>query len=152
LEEYQKLDEGDASLQKWKESLGLSQTSGGPAKVVVSKLTLQTDSPFPLFVDFAGQPKDRWVIKEGCPVKVNLDFQVLNGIVTGLRYMHLVKRLGIKVDKSEEMLGSYPPGTFERVIDLGEMPSGLLARGVYDVVRLLYPSLTNILQDECCGG
>jgi len=137
LEEYVKLDANDVSLTKWKASLGLGAASGGPARVVVSKFALQTDSPYPLFVEFQGKPKDRWIIKEACPVKLALHFNVQNGIVTGLRYMHLVKRMGIKVDKSEEMLGSYPPGEFERVIDLGEMPSGMLSRGVYDVTSVV---------------
>lgn len=37
-------------------------------------------------------------------------------VVSGLKYLHVVKRKGIKMDKMEEMMGSYGPSadTYEK--------------------------------------
>lgn len=48
-------------------------------------------------------------IKEGVEYSVGITFNVEGAIVSGLRYLHIAKRSGIKVDKSEAMLGSYGP-------------------------------------------
>lgn len=43
------------------------------------------------------------VIKEGVLYKVRIRFRVQHEIITGLRYLQLVKRKGLKVDKSDEV-------------------------------------------------
>merc|ERR1712196_278349 len=74
----------------------------------------------------------------GCNYRFQVSFKVQNEIVSGLKYKQVVKRKGIQVDKTEEMLGSYGPDlekvntimlpkrTFETA------PSGMLARGTYE--------------------
>ena len=48
----------------------------------------------------------------------------------------MVKRAGIKVDRAEEMVGSYGPAAdpYEKKFPMEEAPSGMLARGTYHVV------------------
>ena len=86
-----------------------------------------------------------------------MTFQVDHGIISGLRYLHIVKRSGIKgkayygftlkfsltaryllVDKLEQMLGSYGPSQdgkpYTKNFDPEESPSGMIARsGTYNV-------------------
>ena len=55
-------------------------------------------------------------------------------IVLGLKYISTTTRRGIRVDKDQVMIGSYPPAaepvtfTFPEIQDV---PSGMLARGTY---------------------
>jgi len=61
---------------------------------------------------------------------------VNNSIISGVRYIHIVKRAGVKVDKLEQMLGSYAPNVnpHTKNFDPEESPSGMLARsGTYNV-------------------
>ena len=66
-------------------------------------------------------------------------FRVQHEIITGLKYLHSVKRGGLRVDKVEEPLGSYAPNTvenpyYERKFTEVEAPSGMIARGTYSAV------------------
>jgi hypothetical protein len=56
-------------------------------------------------------------------------------VISGLKYIHVVKRMGMKVDKQEEMLGSYGPNPtpYEKKFPTEEAPSGMLVRGKYYV-------------------
>ena len=42
---------------------------------------------------------------------MRVQFRVQHEVISGLRYLQLVKRKGIKVDRSDEMMGSYAPNT-----------------------------------------
>ena len=47
---------------------------------------------------------------QGC--RSQLSFRVQNELVAGLKYRHVVKKMGmVPVDKSDHMLGSFAPGT-----------------------------------------
>ncbi|KAH7916316.1 immunoglobulin E-set [Hygrophoropsis aurantiaca] len=149
-EEYAKLDAEDESLARWKASLGITGAAGndtsGP-KVTV--LTLELDSPtlpagkrivFNLSdtAKLADTKKNPIVIKEGVEYNVRITFKVNHSIISGVRYMQLVKRAGVKVDKMEQMLGSYGPHPkgepYTKNFDPEESPSGMLARsGSYNV-------------------
>ena len=61
--------------------------------------------------------------------------RIQNDVVSGLKYLHGVKRAGIRVDKMEEMLGSYSPSPqpYEKKFLPEEAPSGMMARGKYQV-------------------
>ncbi|KAF6762377.1 rho GDP-dissociation inhibitor [Ephemerocybe angulata] len=78
-------------------------------------------------------------IKEGVEYNVRIAFKVNHSIISGVRYLQVVKRSGITVDKLEQMLGSYGPNTKEtpfylKNFDSEESPSGMLARtGTYHV-------------------
>ncbi|KAJ3393764.1 hypothetical protein HDU84_001171 [Entophlyctis sp. JEL0112] len=74
-------------------------------------------------------------IKEGVEYRLKVKFRVNHDVVSGLKYMHVVKRSGLKVDKADEMLGSYGPSAdvYEKKFPIEEAPSGMLARGRYSV-------------------
>ncbi|KAK7695526.1 hypothetical protein QCA50_000162 [Cerrena zonata] len=150
VDEYATLDAEDESLARWKASLGIVPGASTPASgPQVSVLTLELASPtLPsgkhLRMDVQSPAsleevkKNPFVIKEGVEYNVRITFKVNHGICSGVRYMQVVKRAGVKVDKMEQMLGSYgahPKGeAYTKNFDPEESPSGMLARsGTYHV-------------------
>ncbi|KAF9557233.1 E set domain-containing protein [Agrocybe pediades] len=150
-DEYAKLDAEDESLARWKASLGIvpgaaAAPATGP-KVTV--LTLELASPtlpagreivFDLrdTARLADTKKNPIIIKEGVEYNVRITFKVNHSIISGVRYIQLVKRAGVKVDKMEQMLGSYGPAPdgkpYVKNFDPEESPSGMIARsGTYNV-------------------
>lgn len=132
------------SLKKWKESLGLKAegtASDDPRKVVVLSLSLEVADREDVTVDLSTADAieklktTTIVIKEGCTYRLKIKFKVQNDVISGLKYLQVVKRKGIKVDKLEEMLGSYGPAAepYEKKFLPEEAPSGLIARGHYEV-------------------
>ncbi|KAF8558840.1 E set domain-containing protein [Imleria badia] len=150
-EEYAKLDAEDESLARWKASLGIvpGVTSGDANQPKVTVVTLELDSPtlpagkqlvFDLAdtAKLADTKKNPIIIKEGVEYNVRITFKVNHSIISGVRYLQVVKRAGIKVDKLEQMLGSYGPHpngeAYIKNFDPEESPSGVLARsGSYTV-------------------
>ncbi|KAI9138121.1 immunoglobulin E-set [Paraphysoderma sedebokerense] len=149
IEELAKLDDNDESLKKWKESLGLAAgaatTSTGPKddprKVVVLSLAMEVNGREDVVLDLSSPAKleavrkQPIIIKEGIEYRLKIKFRIQHELVSGLKYLQAVKRKGIRVDTTEEMLGSYGPNTdpYEKKFILEEAPSGMLARGTYDV-------------------
>ncbi|KAI8909428.1 hypothetical protein PhCBS80983_g00713 [Powellomyces hirtus] len=141
--ELAQLDAGDESLKKWKESLGLKAAVGpadDPRKVIVLSLGMESPGRPDVVVDLSPEGiaklKDQQMtIKEGVEYRLKVTFKVQHDVVSGLKYLHVVKRKGIRVDKMEEMLGSYGPANepYEKKFLTEEAPSGLLARGHYEV-------------------
>jgi len=151
MDEYAKLDANDESLARWKASLGIgaADAGGDTTKPKVTVLTLELHSqtlppgnqivlnPTDI-VRLADTKKNPIVIKEGVEYNVRITFKVNHSIVTGLRYIHVVKRSGVRVEKSERMLGSYSPSPtgdpYTKDFEPEESPSGMLARsGSYTV-------------------
>ncbi|SGZ54617.1 CIC11C00000001960 [Sungouiella intermedia] len=155
IDEYTKLDAEDESLAKWKASLGLSADSspypvkaGDKRTVVIVEMALtfpEDASMQPIVIpleDASGNTisKDiKFTIKEKSVYELQIKFRVQHEIITGLKYLHSVKKAGIRVDKLEEPLGSYAPNTkekpyYEKFLGAVEAPSGMLARGSYSAV------------------
>lgn len=147
VDEYATLDADDEALNKWKESLGLTGGSIGDPndkrKVVILEMTLHVDGQPPVVVDMeaAGAleklKSEPFVIKEKSKYHLSVKFRVQHEIVTGLKYLQSVKRAGIRLDKTQEVCGSYSPNTpdkpfYEKVFAEDEAPSGMLARGKYE--------------------
>ncbi|KAI0320639.1 rho GDP-dissociation inhibitor, partial [Amylostereum chailletii] len=148
VEEYTKLDANDESLARWKASLGLTEgaVAGDTSKpkVEVSYLELTSDS-LPagktIKVDVSTEEKRRILkenpiqVKEGAEYNVYITFNVNHSIVTGARYLQVVKRAGVKVEKIDAMLGSYGAQPEPRRVSVvnDEFPSGMIARGTYSV-------------------
>jgi len=150
VDEYAKMDANDESLKRWKESLGISEgatTAGeGPTLTV---LTLELESPTlpeskKIVIDvqdpakLADVKKNPITIKEGVEYNALITFRVNHSITSGVKYLQVVKRAGLKVDKLEQMVGSYgphPEGTpYTKAFPTEESPSGMLARsGSYHV-------------------
>jgi len=145
VEEYAKLDAEDESLARWKASLGITESAAkantGP-KITVLHLdlispTLPPGKSISLDAQRAAETsKNPITIKEGVEYHVRVTFKVNHSLVTGLRYLQVVKRAHIKVDKMEQMLGSYScrDESYTKDFDSEESPSGILARsGSYEV-------------------
>jgi len=142
------LDAEDESLNRWKASLGITPGATGAAatgpKVTVLALELHSPTlpPGKTLVMEVGNPnaaKTVFTIKEGVEYNVCIKFKVNHSIISGVRYIQVVKRAGVKVDKLEQMLGSYGPHpqgeAYAKNFDTEESPSGMLARsGTYNVV------------------
>lgn len=61
--------------------------------------------------------KDKpFTIKEGAHFRIKVVFQVHHEVLSGLKYLQVVKRKGVRVSKDEEMLGSYAPNTTDKPV------------------------------------
>ncbi|KAF9575591.1 hypothetical protein EC968_002527 [Mortierella alpina] len=138
LNEYEKLDADDEALRRWKESLGVKSTgvskADDPNNVKVLELRLVVDGRPDVILDLAQSEeelkKQSFTIKEGVEYRLMVKFRVQHEVVSGLKYIQVVKRHGIKVDKTEHMIGSYAANP---TFPVEEAPSGMMARGHYDV-------------------
>ncbi|KAJ7422738.1 rho GDP-dissociation inhibitor 1 [Pitangus sulphuratus] len=143
IQEIQELDKDDESLRKYKEALlGAVTVSADPnaPNVVVTKLTLVcATAPGPLELDLTGDlesyKKQAFVLKEGVEYRIKISFRVNREIVSGLKYIQHTFRKGVKIDKTEYMVGSYGPRAeeYEFLTPMEEAPKGMLARGSYNI-------------------
>jgi len=144
VDEYQNLDANDESLNKWKASLGLGVAAGpsdDPRKVVVEHLALEVRDRSDVILDIStpqaveAVKSHPFTIKEGVEYRLKVKFRIQHELVSGLKYLQVVKRKGIRVDKVEEMIGSYGPSaeSYEKKFIPEEAPSGFMARGSYSV-------------------
>ncbi|KAB5593387.1 Rho GDP-dissociation inhibitor [Ceratobasidium theobromae] len=142
--EYANLDAEDESLARWKASLGIAggDQGGGssqPAKFIVHSLFLTSptrEGDIVLNPNDPSTKNETITIKEGVEYSVGMTFTIENDVISGLRYLHVVKRAGIPVEKMEKMIGSYGPKDkpHEAKFLTEESPSGFMARsGSYEV-------------------
>ncbi|KAK6356548.1 hypothetical protein TWF718_000901 [Orbilia javanica] len=144
LDEYKNLDAEDESLNKWKASLGLGAAVGNPddpRTVVIEKLSLKVEGRPDIEVDFTkteltSLKNTPFVVKEKADYRIYVQFRVQHDVISGLKYIQVVKRKGIQVDKTEEMLGSYGPNNektpfYSKTLPIETAPDGLLGRGTY---------------------
>ncbi|EYE93972.1 rho GDP-dissociation inhibitor [Aspergillus ruber CBS 135680] len=150
IEEYTQLDQNDESLNRWKASLGLNSGEpigdpNDPRKCIIKSLALEVEGRSDVLIDLSAPGaldslKDKpFTIKEGATFRIKVVFQVHHEVLSGLKYLQVVKRKGIRVSKDEEMLGSYAPNTtgkvdYEKKFNTEEAPSGMMARGHYNAV------------------
>ncbi|KTF98422.1 hypothetical protein cypCar_00015500 [Cyprinus carpio] len=144
LQEIQELDKDDESLRKYKEALlgGCTVVAADPSvpNVQVTRLTLMCETaPAPLTLDLQGDlesfKKQSFVLKEGVEYRIKISFKVNKEIVSGLKYVQQTFRKGVKIDKTDYMVGSYGPrpDEYEFLTPLEEAPKGMLARGTYNI-------------------
>lgn len=144
LQEIQDLDQDDESLRKYKEALlGKAAQVADPSapNVEVTRMTLVCESaPHPLVLDLKGDldnfKKNPFVLKEGIEYRIKINFKVNKEIVSGLKYTQQTSRKGIKLDKSDYMVGSYgprPDEEYEFLTTMEESPKGMMARGTYTI-------------------
>lgn len=149
LQEYQELDKEDEAMNRWKASLGLNSGTPigqpGDPKCVIKSLALVVKGRNDVVIDLSSPgavdtlKNKPFNIKEGATFHIRAAFQVNHEVTSGLKYLQVVKRKGIRVSKDEEMLGSYAPNTTDKplyVKDFAEeeAPSGMLARGHYNAI------------------
>ncbi|KAK4070760.1 hypothetical protein Trihar35433_5227 [Trichoderma harzianum] len=149
LAEYNQMDAGDESLQRYKQSLGLGggkdiSDPSDPRVCIIIGLTMDSPGRPPVRLELEN-PKDReklekgFKIKEGVKFTMSAEFKVQHEILSGLHYVQVIKRQKIRVSKDSEMIGSYAPNTenqptYTKKFHEEEAPSGMLARGKYDAV------------------
>ncbi|KAF9926883.1 hypothetical protein BGZ65_007071 [Modicella reniformis] len=136
MNEYQTMDADDDALRRWKESLGVTSnaaTSDDPHNVIVLNLSLEVagrpDVVLDLTQSVEALKQHSFTIKEGIEYRIKVQFKVQQELVSGLKYVHVVKRKGLKGkyfwdDSVVRMYTNFAPE---------EAPSGMLARGHYDV-------------------
>ncbi|KAJ1727407.1 rho GDP dissociation inhibitor [Coemansia sp. Benny D160-2] len=139
------LDSQDESLNRWKESLGLNEEikvrfPDDQRTVIVQALVMQSEGK-EIVMDVSTPQaiknlQDKpLIIKEGVEYAFKIKFVVQREMVTGLKFLQHVKRVGLPMDKLEVMCGSYGPKfeDQERVFPSNSAPSGFMARGSYTV-------------------
>nr|CAG4644343.1 EOG090X0EJY [Lepidurus arcticus] len=158
LDEILATDQEDESLRKYKEALLGIATSAkivvalitfrlfiDPADarhVLVRRLALLSEGAPVMELDLTGDlsqlKKQTFTIKEGVSYRIRIDFHVQHEIVHGLKYVQKTYRSGIQVDKMSHMVGSYAPKLELQsyTTPSEDSPSGLLARGHYNVTSL----------------
>jgi len=149
MDEYQQLDQDDEAMRKWKASLGLGSGDSisdpnDPRKVIILSLGLEVQDRSDIIIDLS-QPgaletlsKHPFTIKEGATFRMKARFKVQHQILSGLKYVQVVSRMGLK-NKMQEMIGSYPPNTsdkqeYEKRFEPETAPSGMIGRGKYSAV------------------
>jgi len=150
IKEYEKLDQEDNSLNRWKASLGIGQGVPLPVPpedertVVICKFILVVPDRPDFVVDVEDPETLKTLsekpicIKEGSHYSLKVMFRVQHEIISGLKYIQHVKRKRVPVTSAKEMMGSYMPNTHEKPIYEKKFaeeiaPSGMLLRGHYSV-------------------
>lgn len=146
LNEILTQDAEDESLVKYKEALlggaGDVAPADDPRRIIVEKLALLVEGRPDMELDLTGDittlKKQNFVLKEGTQYRIKIYFKVHHEIVTGLKYVQGSYRKGIKVDKTSFMVGSYGPKVELQSYTTPpeEAPSGMIARGSYNVKSL----------------
>ncbi|KAL9596469.1 MAG: hypothetical protein Q9219_005775 [cf. Caloplaca sp. 3 TL-2023] len=143
------VDQNDESLNRWKASLGISDSKAlavdpkDPRRCVIHSLALEVAGRSDMTIDLSvpgaleSLKTKPFSIKEGAKFRMKATFKVQHDVLSGLKYVQVVKRKGIRVSKDQEMLGSYAPNTeekpiYEKKFAEDEAPSGMLVRGHYD--------------------
>jgi Rho GDP-dissociation inhibitor len=86
-----------------------------PRKCIIESLAIETPEKSTITLDLTGANaletlKDKpFTIKEGSKFVTKVVFQVHHDVLSGLKYVHVVKRKGITITKDEEMLVCLPP-------------------------------------------
>lgn len=108
-------DQNDESLNRWKASLGLATGDpicdpNDPRRCIIKSLALEVDGRDDVVVELT-EPgaldtlKDKpFSIKEGATFRIKVVFQVNHEVLSGLKYLQVVRRKGVRVSKDEEML------------------------------------------------
>ena len=105
----------DESVNKYVQDLvgdvaDLDLNKGQNARLELLKLTI-TCAADNVTHEYAAEKLDSVPIriKEDVEFDITLDVKIYNDFLVGLRYSHILKKMGIKVDEATNMIGSYPP-------------------------------------------
>jgi len=151
MQEYNAMDAEDEAMQRYKESLGVGgkgesiSDPNDPRVCIILSLTMNSEGRPPVTINLAEKGaeatlKDKpFKIKQGVKFTMSAQFKVQHEILSGLHYVQVVKRKGIRVSKDQEMIGSYAPNTtinpsWTKKFAEEEAPSGMLARGHYNAI------------------
>ena len=140
-------DKEDESLRKYKLQLlgdfeNLDIKSGETAKLQIQTLEIicHADKISNQY-KFLKLQNSQITIKEGSDFDICLNCTISGDVLNGLRYSHILKKLGIKCHETTEMVGSFAPKKESQklVIKNVEAPNGMggIARGEYKVASAL---------------
>jgi Rho GDP-dissociation inhibitor len=110
-------DQNDDSLNRWKASLGLGTGTpigdpSDPRKCIIKSLALEVEGRPDITIDLSAPgavdtlKSKPFTIKEGSVFRIKATFVVQHEVLSGLKYIQVVKRKGVRVSKDEEMLVS----------------------------------------------
>lgn len=112
-------DENDESLQRYKQSLGLGggndlSDPNDPRVCIIQSLTMESPGRAPVVIDLSAPgstenlKKNPFKIKEGVTFTMSAQFKVQHEILSGLHYVQVIKRKGIRIPggKTDEMIVS----------------------------------------------
>eukprot|EP00703_Trepomonas_sp_PC1_P000536 JAP96070.1 RHO protein GDP dissociation inhibitor [Trepomonas sp. PC1] len=144
LDEALNADQGDESLQKWKDSLIQKNATGvkSDKHVIFDKLLISSaglEKRLEFTFDQVKQSHDDkailFTIKGGESFKIGYQYRVFNDIVMGLRVVQKVSRLGMAIMKGQQMMGCFAPQEQPHEFFLEEIdaPGSAIARGTYHV-------------------
>ncbi|TVY34340.1 Rho GDP-dissociation inhibitor [Lachnellula subtilissima] len=151
MDEYHNMDADDEAMQRYKQSLGLG--GGGkdlsdpddPRHCIILSLSMDSEGRPPVTIDLSTKGSEATLkekpfkIKEGVKFSMTAKFKVQHEILSGLHYVQVIKRKGIRVSKDQEMIGSYAPNTdktpvYSKRFSEEDAPTGMLARGHYTAI------------------
>ena len=109
-------DQNDESLRKWKESLGIGSGKSisdpnDPRKCIIQSLGLEVEGRPDIVIDLKSPgaveqlEKKPFQIKEGATFRMKVTFKVQHQVLSGLKYVQVVKR-GPLSQKQQEMIVS----------------------------------------------
>jgi Rho GDP-dissociation inhibitor len=105
-------------MQRYKQSLGLGGSGkdlsdpNDPRDCIIVSLTMNSEGRPPVTIDLAAKGSEKTLkenpfkIKEGAKFTMTAKFKVQHQILSGLHYVQVIKRKGIKVSKDQEMIVS----------------------------------------------
>ena len=146
-------DASDDSLARYKASLlgGVASSSStssakfpsDPRQVIFERVEIVAEGQQPIVMDIydPNLKSKPFVLKEGVTFNPVLHFYVQHEIVSGLRFEIKIYKMGIKVDSSEEVIGSFAPSGAKAIVyKLPEenAPTGFIGRGSYSAEAKLY--------------
>ena len=110
-------DQNDEALNRWKQSLGLGSGTpiGDPNDkrlCIIQSLALEIKGRSDITIDLTtpgalDSLKDKpFTIKEGATYQMKAQFKVQHQVLSGLKYVQVLKRKGIRVSKDQEMIVS----------------------------------------------
>ena len=82
--------------------------------MIIASLGLEADGRDDIIIDLTApgavdKLKEKpFTIKEGASFRMKAIFKVQHEVLSGMKYLQVVKRKGIRVGKTEEMIVSYP--------------------------------------------
>lgn len=110
-------DAEDESLQRYKQSLGLGggkdlSDPNDPRVCIIQSLTMESPGRDPVVIDLSSPgsldtlKKNPFKIKEGVTFTMSAKFKVQHEILSGLHYIQVIKRKGIRIPngKTDEMI------------------------------------------------
>ncbi len=108
-------DKNDESLRRWKESLGIGagdsvSNPNDPRKAIITSLGLEVEGRSDILMDLTAPgaveslKNKPFTIKEGAKFRMKAMFKVQHEVLSGLKYLQVVKRKGIRIGKDEEMI------------------------------------------------